>query len=53
MVSITGILAYMSGIAVLIGYFMPELVKQYPLVLIGAGIAILAGIIDSLKRKKY
>lgn len=51
MATIVGILAFLAGASVLAGYFLPELSKQYPLVLIGAGIAILAGLIDSFRRR--
>ena len=52
MVSTVGFLALIGGVAVLVGNFLPDLV-EYPLVLIGAGISILAGVIDHFgKRRK-
>lgn len=53
MISFIGILAVLGGIAVIVGEVFPTFVN-YPLIYIGAGISIFAGLIDIFrKRNKY
>lgn len=51
MATLVGFLAYISAAAVLAGYFLTDIGKQYYLIPVGAGIAVLAGIVDNMRRK--